>query len=762
MKKQEKIILFAKRIPAGIGLQIAVVTVILIFIITAMIWNASELWNVLESSTNTYVEDVSYQLASDIAARLETDQKVLAQIADSLPTLINAERIEEYLSRKAKLLDFDFFVILNPDGSSFPADMDIPGLSNLADIYAEARTDHRDICVIGQNLIFFVPVYEQGETGRTLIGIRRKENVQELIRPKSFEGTGLTCIVDSSGKVLISPTELKPFMQLDDIFKNRNEQRVTEAIMKMQKDMTNGASGVFYFTAVDDTRLVLSYHAVGVSDWVLLTLVPAGLILGYANQYIFRSFSIVGGVIVIFVLLLIFIILSFRRNRIQIEKAACTDPLTGGMNQTAFQLEYNRLAVHMLPKTYTVVMLNVKDFKFVNERFGIEAGNDALKYIYQVLQRHIRGNETAARGEADHFFLCLRESRQESIQTRLNDMLADIYIYSDKCFGDSRYRLKLTQGACIIDEPGMNVTRLQDRARTACQRAGSEEKCVFYTADLTKKMKWEQELSASFDGSIENCDFQVFLQPKVQLAGQAVGGAEALVRWDHPQLGRISPAHFIPLFEKNGNIVRLDLYVFEAVCVLLRRWMDEGSSLVPVSVNLSRIHFSIPHFLQSFLEIKEKYQIPDGILELELTESIFFNREQIEIVKNSIMEMHRHGILCSLDDFGFGFSSLAMLREFEVDTIKLDKLFFTDIQSDKAQKVISSIIELAKKLNIRIVAEGIETQEQLICLQRLNCDMVQGYIFSKPLSISDFEVWRQEIENAKEKAIPPTQDDARS
>lgn len=756
MKKPK--VFYRKPLPVGFVLQIAAVTGILILVVTAMLWNAAGLWTVLEHSTDAYVKDVSNQLTSDITARLETDQAVLEQIADSVSRLPASENRADFLKRKAELLDFDSFVLVNPDGTCVPPEADIPGLKDMAERYAEAGTERSVIHVEGQNLFFFTPVCEQNRTIQLLTGIRNTENMQELICPKSFDGKGLTCIIDSQGQVVISPTELKPFMQLDDIFKNGNDQRATAAIEKMQENMAHGTPGVFHFTAVDETRLVLSYHAIGVSDWVLLTLVPADLISGYADQYIFRSFSIVGGVILVFMLFLALIVLFYRKNRIEMEKTAFFDPLTGGMNQAAFQAGYNRLAERMLPNTYALVMLNVKNFKFVNENFGIDAGNETLKYIYQVLQRHISEHELAARGEADRFFLCLRETSQEKIRARLAHMLADIY--TGTRLGDSKYRLKIAQGACVIDEPGMNITRLQDRARTACQRAGSDERCVFYTTDLAEKIRREQMLSALFEGSIENHDFQVFLQPKVQLCDQTVGGAEALVRWIHPEHGVIFPSDFIPLFEKNGNIVRLDLYVFEAVCAMLKQWKDTGKPLFPISVNLSRIHFRIQDFLQSFLEIKEKYQIPDGILELELTESIFFDQGQIELVKNSILEMHRHGILCSLDDFGVGFSSLALLKEFEVDTIKLDRQFFKDISNQKAQKVIASFIELADKLDIRVVAEGIETQEQLTCLYRLHCDMVQGYIFSKPLPIPAFEAWLKDMENETEKESPLTRNNA--
>ena len=170
--------------------------------------------------------------------------------------------------------------------------------------------------------------------------------------------------------------------------------------------------------------------------------------------------------------------------------------------------------------------------------------------------------------------------------------------------------------------------------------------------------------------------------------------------------------------------------------------MERGVTPVPISVNLSRAHFRKSDFLRAFHDIKQRYHIPDGMIELELTESIFFTSKQIAHVKQVIEKMHAYGFLCSLDDFGVGYSSLGLLKEFDVDTIKLDRQFFGNIAHEKAQKIIASFIELAGKLKIHVVAEGIETDEQLDFLRSIGCEMVQGFIYSKPLPAGEFDGWR--------------------
>ena len=287
----------------------------------------------------------------------------------------------------------------------------------------------------------------------------------------------------------------------------------------------------------------------------------------------------------------------------------------------------------------------------------------------------------------------------------------------------------------------MDITIIQDRVRIASQQQRQSEKCTFFTQELTDALKREQKLMGRFEQALENGEFQVYLQPKVRLRDGRIGGAEALVRWMEAGGRMISPGEFIPVFERNGSICKLDLYMFRQVCRLMRRWMEEGRPIIPVSVNLSRMHFRDPDFLQPYAGLKEEYGIPDGLLELEVTESIFFDDAQIQLVKQSIGRVHACGLKCSLDDFGMGFSSLGLLKEFDVDAIKMDRRFFDDMDSEKSWKVIESFMELPGKLGITAVAEGIETEHQLELLRRTDCDMVQGYVFSKPLSVEEFEQW---------------------
>lgn len=584
-------------------------------------------------------------------------------------------------------------------------------------------------------------LYQENNIIGVLEGTGNKESMQRLIQPVSFDGQGLTCIADTEGNVVISPTDLAPFMRLDDIFKEDSEETTVRNIKRMQENMKEGKNGVFSFVAVDGRELILSYNILKSYDWVLLTLVPADLISYETDRYVIQTFAIVAGTILLFLFFLLILLFIYRNNRRRLEYIAFVDAVTGGMNNAAFCLKLRETLKNARRNEYTVAVINIRNFKMINESFGTHEGDRTLHYCMQILRKNVKEGEIAARGNADDFFLCLKEGNRNIVAARLQEIVREINSFNENL--ENPYHLSFRQGAYLIDEPDLDSTIIQDRVMTACmnQQEFGENSCVFYDICFTQKMKQEHELNAMFRGALKNGDFKVYFQPKVSLEDEKTAGAEALVRWQHPEEGMISPGDFIPLFEKNGNICRLDCYVFEEVCRTIDRWRREGRKLFPVSVNLSRQHFKRNDFLNQFADVAAKYRIPEGLLELELTESIFFDDNSIAMVRESINRMHELGFKCSLDDFGSGFSSLGLLKEFDVDTIKLDRRFFLDMSKPKAEDVVECLIDLAGRLKVKTVAEGIETQEQIDFLKQIHCDMVQGFFYSRPLRAEEFEEW---------------------
>lgn len=225
---------------------------------------------------------------------------------------------------------------------------------------------------------------------------------------------------------------------------------------------------------------------------------------------------------------------------------------------------------------------------------------------------------------------------------------------------------------------------------------------------------------------------------------------EALVRWDHRKRGIIYPDQFIPLFEHNGKICELDLYVFEEVCRIEADWLKQGKKAMEISVNISRFTLlnAGMEIWEEYRSVKEKYNIPDNLIEIELTETILMDESQIVYIQKLLQGFHSCGLKVALDDFGFAYSSLALLKAFDVDTIKLDRRFFVD-ENQKSREIVKYIIQLAHSLRMQVVAEGIEEKDQVEVLQEIGCDYIQGYVYSKPLPLEKFNIWKKEYEEQK-------------
>ncbi len=431
-----------------------------------------------------------------------------------------------------------------------------------------------------------------------------------------------------------------------------------------------------------------------------------------------------------------------KETNAQLERLAFIDPVTEGYNRTCFELQAGKAVKASPPGTYECVCLDVQKFKLINDLYGIEGGNLTLKYVHDIICKHLEQGEYVARTSADNFSLLLKACPQEELETRLNTMAREINSFNLNA--EHKYILSLTAGVYTIDDPELPIMQIQDRANVARKNlkntAGAKLcVCMFYSELDRLKMMREKEMENRMQDALRNEEFIVYLQPKQSLQDQSIAGAEALVRWLDPEKGLIPPNDFIPFFEKNNFIVKLDLYVFEKVCALLRKWMDRGVRLLPISVNISRAHFIDPDFLQQYEEIRKKYGVPPALLEMELTETLVF--ENPEALIKVIDEFHQCGYRCSMDDFGSGYSSLNILKDISVDTVKLDRAFFSSQQMDNPRErvVIMSIINMTDKLDMTTVAEGVETPAQAQFLREASCDLLQGYVFSRPVPVKDFE-----------------------
>lgn len=433
------------------------------------------------------------------------------------------------------------------------------------------------------------------------------------------------------------------------------------------------------------------------------------------------------------------IFIQYNRTLAQcmLEKIMNTDINTGVANQNSLMYYAVNLIKNGRIGDYTGIFFNIHNFKYVNKVFDYSQGDVILRNYAHMVKSYLDSDEEIARLGGDNFVVICRNENASDFISKIKDVHMSHEFRSVK----RELQLGVTAGiACLkgVDKPREVMARTSI-AYQAARKTGAGS-IVVYTKEIQKQLMDDQEILAAFPQALAAGEFVVYYQPKVRIADKSIYGAEALVRWVRD--GQVvTPARFIPQFEREGSVCRLDYYMLEQVCGFLKSRLDKGLKIVPVSVNFSRRHLEEGDLVERITGTIDRFGIDRSYIEIELTESEDY--QNYEIMSSVIGRLKERGISTSIDDFGTGFSSLNMIKKVDLDTIKIDKSLipFDDVNNNKHQDIVmfSSIIDLIGRLGKKSVAEGVETTQQLDYLEKLGCDIVQGYVFDKPLPKDEFE-----------------------
>lgn len=412
---------------------------------------------------------------------------------------------------------------------------------------------------------------------------------------------------------------------------------------------------------------------------------------------------------------------------------ATHDILTGLLNKEQFYIETAKLIKENRDVKYCLVCSNIKDFKFVNELFGIEKGNEILKKQAEYMKNFIGEDSLAARLHADRFAMCMPRIRFD--EDLINEAITGI----QEAFKNSSFHMHIFVGVYDIHDVEERVSIMCDKANLASETIKNEYKSsvAYYTEHLLEKSIEERKIIGEFDRALDNEEFVMFLQPQVDVSGKPFG-SEALVRWQHPDKGLLAPGVFIDVLEKTGFVYRLDRYMWDKAVKQLAEWKKRGINDYHISVNISTKDFYLIDVYETFVGLVEKYDIDPKLLKLEITETALmsdFNKNMV-IIKR----LQKYGFDIEIDDFGSGYSSLNMLKDISADVLKIDMGFLRASENEvKGQDILESIIGLANKLGMRVITEGVEKKTQVDMLYDMGCKMFQGYYFSKPIPVDEFE-----------------------
>ena len=441
------------------------------------------------------------------------------------------------------------------------------------------------------------------------------------------------------------------------------------------------------------------------------------------------------GIVVCMVVVFIF---SLKAREKHFRHLAMTDEVTGLWNGHKFRMECEELLQHNKQKNYQIISLDMERFKYVNNDFGERAADGILQVIGKRIHKQFGNDSYYAREMAD-IFLILTE-KQKGLEERIHEISEEILFENNGM--EQRYKPSVKFGICDIEPQSMDgsVSEYIDRAGIARKsiKGSTMQEIAYYNQQMADEIYHERKIEMRMENALKQKEFLVYFQPKFQLRSETIIGAEALVRWKDPKEGLIPPGQFIPIFERNGFVVQLDFYVYEEVLKCMSRWMQEGRKPIVISMNVSRAHIGTPDFLSRLIDMADQYKVPHNLLELELTETILGGKR--EDIFEFITSCKNAGFLISIDDFGSGYSSLNLLKELPVDVLKIDREFLNETEeSEKSSIIIEQVVEMATKIRIHTLCEGVETKAQAEFLKQIGCDMAQGYLYSRPVPVAEFE-----------------------
>lgn len=698
----------------------------------------------LQDTTCKTLNEVMQQEKNSFEKMMNADKAALKGFAELIPlSADNSSSLLLALETITQSTDFEYVTFAATDGVSINnkgetadvSDRDYfkAALSGETVISEPVRSKLRDINII----VAATPVTRNGKAAGVLFGSFAVNKLNASFM-SSFGGYGYTFIATNTGE-LIAKSDNENAMttagNLFDFYKT-TEFYKNDSYETMCQNLVDGKGGHSQYR-LNDQRRLMHYDKLPINGWNIFSVVSPTAVETTANQILRNAIVLTGALVAIFFALLFYNLISQKRFTRELTKMAYTDDITGFRSFGKFKIDAAELIKKNPDITYMLIKTDIENFKIINEIYTMETGDRVLRAIAETLNLTLDSELDAfGRIHADEFVLLVNCPADEGYLQKRQKFDE---LFSARCKNLLDFKLVLPQGRYLLQKGETDFAQIFEKVNFAHRLAkSSDSKELDFDGKVKERALREKEIERKMENALQMGEFQLYLQPKYRLKDEKIIGAEALVRWIPDGEAMIYPSEFIPLFEQNGFITQIDKYIFEKACKTLRRWIDEGIEPLAISVNFSRQHLNSPTFVDELCQIADRYQISHRLLEVELTETTML--ESLDILEEVLNKLHQAGFTLSMDDFGTGYSSLGLLKDICVDVIKIDKGFFDYTRDlERAKTVISSVMEMARKLDIRTVAEGVETQAHINLLGELGCETVQGYYFAKPMPVEQLE-----------------------
>ncbi len=725
-------------------LAVSLFAMFFVFILTSLLMEHS-----LKHSEKRYIEsceDVMEGYTNAIYYYLERYHTSLSSVYnDELFYTENYKKIQQWLIDNQKYIHDDmcatFYV--SKDGTAYFSNGVVVDVSN-AEYFNHVKKSHEDFYIsdihdskyVDDKVVLLCePVYKNSEFLGVLCGSLKLYLLQDITDEIKIGDGGAACILDSKGKFITNDnSEMigKGFEPAEEKYKFAS----TSYIVKM---------GNGHIETVVGTGEVIDlfFEKIKDCDWTLTVgFYKKELNKIYSQQSVDKLLIILISIIAIIVLVFLETVISENFYKKQVISISY-DSLTNLWTRQRFEEIADRLLKHKNKAIYMFVVSDIRGFKFINQNYGSEEADKViLKLSTEINNIARRNNGIAGRGFADRFYMLYKVKDVRTGMAKFHEDLDELMEKIKKSeipfvpkFGITFVRTSKERKITIKDligQASFAITTIKEDMLTPY---------AIYNSRMVNKVKERNYIELNMEKALNENEFFVMYQPKVSLKDDKVVGAEALVRWNSPEKGILSPNTFIEIFEKNNFIQKLDFYVYDHVFAFIQKQLNEGKKVVPISVNMSRNHNKPEKYVQELMKIFNKYNIPANLVQIEIIERSVMDKSSLQDITN---RLHEQGFTVAMDDFGSGESSLSMLTRVPVDVLKFDREFLLSSSNDdgtmdeKTASFISILITLSKTLDKETVFEGVETEKQRDFLRSIRCDQVQGYFYSKPLMQEDF------------------------
>ncbi|MGN0025219.1 MAG: EAL domain-containing protein [Candidatus Avelusimicrobium sp.] len=710
-----------------------------------MTWYWQYVGGILERDFKNHIKAAAVESADDFNRLMFADLQTLRSVAFAAEDFYpwnDSEQFEHFLQVQTQHNAFNFLGVVTLDGRLFMSRQTVLAPAFTAGILTQTLEKENylssepipDPINKDKVLVEAVLLKRDGKPAGVLFAFLPLERFDPLLSLAALGEKGFSLIARRDGTVVLGKA-VPQGASVFSLLARAHFTRGNTSLSFIQNVIKNGSEALVDYR-LEGVHRFLHLIPLNVNGWYMFSVLPTEFVEQQARRLAWTSLGLVTFILLVFCVLICCLFRVRTTSNRRLFATAFVDPLTGADN---FNCMYEQFADRLagFNGKAALVIFDIAKFKVINDLHGYERGNQVLQRVADVLRKNMRQGESFCRSTADNFIMLLSYDDRRKFRTRLISLATQIR------------RDCTVMGSCLMVDSAFGVYEITesipfyimlDRTHLALDNAKkmSGDKIQFYDEADLRRMVTEKQIENSMEEALERGNFSIYLQPKCDFKTGCMVGAEALVRWNKGESGIVRPDDFIPIFEKNGFILRLDMFILEQVVSLLSRWKSNGLKQVPVAVNFSRLHLNDSRYIPQMTSLVDKYGVAHNLIEVELTENVILNN--LECAQNVIRGLHRKGFSVAMDDFGSGYSSLNVLKNLQFDGIKLDKEFLSGFEeNENAKKVIEGAVLMIKSLGVKVIAEGVETQQQADFLRRTGCDVAQGYLFSKPVDVEAFE-----------------------